>query len=87
MCFIAGGSYTLTATVLPDNATDKTVVWNSSDASVASVENGKVTAVAEGHAVITATASGKTAQCQVSVKKSGANYGGGIEGMDPEDWK
>ena len=61
---------TLTATVAPDNATDKTVTWTSSNPSVATVENGVVTAVARGTAVITATAadgSGASASCTVTV--------------------
>ena len=63
-----GGSVNLTATVSPSNATDKTVTWTSSKPSVASVSNGVVTAVAEGSATITATAGGKSAKCEVTVK-------------------
>ncbi len=43
----------LTATVLPRNADVKSVVWSSSDLSVATVENGRVIAVSEGTAVVT----------------------------------
>ena len=68
-----GESSTLTATVKPDNAYDKTVVWTSSDTSVAKVDgNGKVTSVSKGSATITATAndgSGKYATCSVTVKR------------------
>ena len=61
---------TLVATVKPDDATDKTVTWSSSDAAVATVdETGKVTAVKEGTATITAKAGEKTAACEVTVKK------------------
>lgn len=49
-----GESVTLTATVTPDNATDKSVTWTSSDPAVATVEGGEVTAIAEGGATITA---------------------------------
>lgn len=51
-----GNSVTVTATVTPDNATNTTVNWTSSDEKVATVDsNGKVTAVAAGNATITAT--------------------------------
>ena len=62
-----GGSEMLTATVKPDDATDKTVTWSTSDATVATVENGKVTALKAGSAVITAKAGDKTATCKVTV--------------------
>lgn len=60
---------TLTATVTPDNATDKTVTWSSDDESVASVSNGKVKGLAEGSATITAKAGNKTATCSVTVTR------------------
>ena len=51
-----GNSVTVTATVTPDNATNATVSWTSSDEKVATVDsNGKVTAVAAGNATIKAT--------------------------------
>ncbi len=66
---IAGGSGTLTATVLPDNATEKTVTWTSSDPAVASVDaDGTVTAVGVGTATITAKAGDVTATCTVTVE-------------------
>ena len=59
---------TLVAKVTPDDATDKTVTWRSSNEKVATVDaNGKVTAVGNGEATITATAGGKTATCKLSV--------------------
>jgi hypothetical protein len=66
----AGESDTLTATVAPENASDKEVTWSSSDKNVATVDStGKVTAVAMGTATITATTSdgNKTASCAVTV--------------------
>ncbi len=63
-----GDTATLKASVTPDNATDKTVTWTSSDDSVASVKDGVVTAVKAGKAVITAKAGDQTAECTVTVK-------------------
>ena len=69
----AGSSMILSATVTPTDATDKTIIWKSSDVSVATVENGTVTAIAEGTAIITAsTTNGKTAACTVTVTKAAA---------------
>ena len=65
-----GDSVTLTATVKPDDATDKSVTWTSSDPAVATVDGGKIEAVKEGSATITAKAGEKSATCQVTVKKT-----------------
>lgn len=62
-----GETETITATVNPDNATDKNVTWTSSDESVAKVADGKVTAVKSGKATITAKCEDKTAECAVTV--------------------
>lgn len=63
-------SETLTATVQPDNATNKEVTWSSGDSSVATVSNGTVTALKAGEATITVTTvdGSKRAQCTVKVK-------------------
>ena len=66
-----GEDFTLTATVAPADAADKTVMWTSDDSNVATVNGGKVTAVAAGTAKITVTTKdgGKTATCAVTVNK------------------
>ena len=63
-----GSSQTLTATVSPSNATNKTLTWSSSNTSVATVFYGVVEAVGFGTATITAKSNnGKTASCTVTV--------------------
>jgi len=57
----------LTATVLPTNATDKTVTWSSSNTGIATVNGGLVTGVADGTAIITATSGGIQVTCTVTV--------------------
>ena len=73
----AGATVTLVATVAPENATDKTVTWSTSDDKVATVVDGVVTAVANGKATITAKAGEKTATCEVTVA---------IPEVDPNDY-
>lgn len=69
-----GKTVTLTPTVSPSNATNKNVTWSSSDTSVATVSEGKVTGVAAGTATITVTtvSGSKTATCTVVVQESSA---------------
>ena len=65
-------SRTLTATVLPENCTDKSVVWESSNEQVATVDaNGKVIAKAEGQCQIIAYSADRSvkAECAVTVTK------------------
>ena len=77
----AAGSIQLSAKVLPDNTTDKTVAWYSSDPSIATVdENGLVKGKKYGTAVITAqTVNDRTAECRIQVRfadvaNSGKSY-------------
>lgn len=60
---------TLTATIAPVTATDKTLTWTSSDETVATVEEGVVTPIGGGTAIITVTTTdgGFTAECEVTV--------------------
>ncbi len=67
MSLSIGETAQLTATVKPDNATDKNVSWTSSDETVAKVDDGKVTAVKSGKATIIAKCGDKTAECEVTV--------------------
>lgn len=69
LTLLLGATETLSAEVLPENATDKSVKWSSSDTDVVVVRNnGKITAVGLGTAVITAKAGEKSATCKVTVK-------------------
>lgn len=66
-----GGSETLSATVKPDDATNKTVTWTSSKPEVATVDgNGKVEAKGVGETTITASAGQKSATCVVTISKA-----------------
>ena len=75
---LLGETEILTATVLPEDADNKSITWTSSNTSVATVsEQGVVTAVKAGTAIITATAkdgSGKSASCEVKVTFTVQNY-------------
>lgn len=85
------GNFQLTATILPENATNRNIVWSSSDESVAvSDQDGNITGKAIGQATITATSEdgGRTATCQVSVigkplpdyiDQDGVNHGQGVK--------
>jgi uncharacterized protein YjdB len=79
-----GQTATLVATVKPDDATDKTVSWSSNNTNIVTVENGVVTGIKSGSAVVTAKAGDKTAKCEVRVLSEtnegiyAAYYGGAI---------
>jgi len=67
---VIGKTETLIATVQPDDVSNKKVTWKSSNPSVATVsDNGLVTAIKDGNAIITVTTQNgkKTATCFVSV--------------------
>ncbi|MEL4860249.1 Ig-like domain-containing protein [Pseudoflavonifractor phocaeensis] len=65
-----GGTETLTATVSPENATNKAIKWTSTKENVATVKDGQVTAVGVGTTTIAAITDddGKTATCTVTVE-------------------
>ncbi|MFR7819648.1 alpha-amylase family glycosyl hydrolase, partial [Candidatus Pseudoruminococcus sp.] len=68
---LEGNSETVTAKVTPDNATNKTVTWTSSNPTVATVAGGKITGVSVGIATITAkTSNGLTATVSVKVNEN-----------------
>lgn len=84
-----GEELELTATVSPENATDKTVTWSTSAETVATVESGKVKAISEGVATITAKAGDKSATCEVTVVGyTAATLGEWVsDRTEPKEWK
>lgn len=72
-----GDTQTLVATIAPNNATDKSLVWSSSNPSIATVENGKIIAKAVGSATITVSNidGTKKATCNVKVINKGNSSG------------
>ena len=69
--YMGGASVTLTANILPANASNISVTWSSDDTEVVTVDNnGKLTAVSEGAAIVTVTTveGGFTASCNVTVE-------------------
>ena len=63
-----GDTAALTAAIQPEDTTDPTIAWTTTDAEVASVQNGVVTAGKTGTATITASCGEAKAQCAVTVK-------------------
>lgn len=84
LALFTGESETLTATVEPGNATNQNVTWSSDKPEVATVEDGKVIAVAEGEATITVTTAdgGKQATCQVKVTQSTYSISADTQALD-----
>ena len=72
LSLVKGATATLSATVVPADATNKKVTWSSTNTAVATVENGTVTAVSAGNATITVTTEdgNYTATCEVTVTVS-----------------
>ena len=81
----AGNEITITATIYPSNATNKTLKWTSSDTTIATVSDGKVRTLKAGHAVIKATSEeyGISATCDVKVLADGP--GGSNESIDENE--
>ena len=67
LTLLVGNTATLTATVLPDDATDKTIMWVSCNPDVATVENGVVKGIGVGETTIIATSDAVSAFCNVLV--------------------
>ncbi len=84
-----GDTVTLTATIAPANATNIAVTWSSNKTSVATVEDGVVTAVGAGEATITVTTEdgGFTATCTVTVNSSSVTYSVIEDFRDAKDLK
>ena len=85
MEMVAGDSYQFTVTLKPDNASDKTLSWSSSDENVATVDNtGKVTAVSEGKVTITVKTSNpaQSASCDITVKAASIP----VTGVNIDSW-
>ena len=82
-------SENLIATITPENVTNKTLTWTTSNSSVATVSStGKITAKSAGTATITVrTSNGKTASCRVTVSKPSVTYQTHIEDIGWQDWQ
>ena len=74
-----GDEFNLRAVITPTNATDQAITWASSDATVATVVNGKVTALKAGTTEISATAGGKTDKFTLTVNEKAPEI------VDPEE--
>ena len=82
-----GGKVTLAVTAQPDKADVPALTWASSNAAVASVQNGIIKALSEGTATITATAAGlPVAACEVTVSAAKLIVNGGFEQDATDGW-
>lgn len=80
---VVGSSEALHIIYNPDNTTDlRDVEWSSSDATILSVENGKVTALKPGTATVTAKVGDKEVSCEILVKAAEAGQPGQGSGTD-----
>jgi len=81
--------YQLKATILPENATSKAILWESSDPAVVAVDNnGNLIPMKPGQAVVTATAraNGLKAQCQVYVETTQEHFGNSFSNLANEGY-
>ena len=69
LVMMEGEEFTLTATVKPADATEKTVSWRTTDESIVSVNNGRLKALKPGNALVTAMAGGKSESCSIRVEQ------------------
>lgn len=80
---VVGSSETLHIIYNPDNTTDlRDVEWSSSDTTILTVENGKVTALKPGTATVTAKVGDKEVSCEILVKAAEAGQSGQGSGTD-----
>ena len=71
----AGDTATLTFVINPEDTKDKTVVWKSSNESIATVSGGTITAINEGSCTISiSTSNGKTDSCEITVTSAGPDF-------------
>lgn len=72
---VEGESFTLTYSILPDNAKVKNIKWDSVDTKIATVNDGTIVAVSPGTTVISASAkNGVIATCSITVKEKSAYF-------------
>ena len=82
-----GDSFSLQASIYPDNASDKSVTWSSDNGAVATVQDGLVNAVSSGNAIITARAGTRLARCRITVNKKINEYTMGETWEVADQWR